>query len=258
MPRFSAHLTQLFTEIPFMSRFDAAAKAGFRACELRFPYDYPPQALAQRLMDSGLLNILFNLPAGDWAAGERGIAALPGREQEFRDGLARALEYAEVLGTQMLHAMVGKVPAGADRVRCREVLSENLHYAAQVLAQTDRTLTIEPINPRDVKDYFLTTQAEAHAIRKAVGATNLKVQLDFYHTQIVEGDLATTLRQHIEHIGHVQIAGVPDRHEPDEGEVNYRFLFRLLDTLNYSGWVGCEYVPRGRTEDGLGWLKTLV
>jgi len=257
MPKFAANLTMMFNEVPFPQRFAAAARAGFEAVEFLFPYDHAPHEVAQWLNENGLTNALFNMPPGDWANGERGLAALPGREAEFRAGVARALEYAQALGTKRLHAMAGLVPAGAARERHREVFIDNLRYAARELARHGITLLIEPINPRDMPGYFLGSQAEAHAIRAAVGEPNLQVQLDFYHAQIVEGDLATGLRKHFAGVGHVQIASVPERHEPDDGEVNYRYLFRLLDELGYDGWVGCEYRPRGRTEDGLGWMATL-
>lgn len=258
MPKFAANLTMMFNEVPFPQRFAAAAKAGFPAVEFLFPYDYPPAEVARWLQEAGLKNALFNMPPGDWAAGERGVASLPGREEEFRAGVARAIEYARALGTPSIHAMAGLLPSGADRKRHREVFVANLRHAAKALAGEGRTLLIEPINSRDIPGYFLNTQAEAHAIREEIDQPNLKVQMDFYHAQIVEGDLSVTLRKHIAHVGHVQIASVPDRHEPDEGEIDYRHIFRLLDELGYPGWVGCEYRPRGRTEDGLGWLKELA
>lgn len=258
MPKFAANLTMMFNEVPFPQRFAAAAKAGFAAVEFLFPYDYPPAEVARWLQEAGLKNALFNMPPGDWAAGERGVASLPGREEEFRAGVARAIEYARALGTPCIHAMAGLLPSGADRKRHREVFVANLRHAAKALAGEGLTLLIEPINSRDIPGYFLNTQAEAHAIREEVDQPNLKVQMDFYHAQIVEGDLSVTLRKHIAHVGHVQIASVPDRHEPDEGEIDYRHIFRLLDELGYPGWVGCEYRPRGRTEDGLGWLKELA
>ena len=256
MPRFAANLSMMFTEVPFPRRFEAAARAGFTAVEFLFPYDFPADDIARWLTDNGLQNVLFNLPPGDWAAGERGCASLPGREQEFLSGVERALEYAERLGTPSLHAMAGILPAGADRGRHRDVYIANLRAAAQLVGRQGRTLLIEPINPRDIPGFFLNTQAEAHAIREEVGETSLRVQMDFYHTQIVEGDLATTFTKYLGHIGHVQIAGVPARNEPDRGEVNYEYLFNLMDELNYAGWVGCEYRPAGRTEDGLGWFNT--
>lgn len=258
MPKFAANLTMMFNEVPFPQRFAAAAKAGFKAVEFLFPYEHAPQEVAQWLQENGLQNALFNLPPGDWAAGERGIASLPGREQDFRAGVATALEYAMAMGTKRLHAMAGLLPTGADRSRHREVYIDNLRHAARALAAHGITLLVEPINPRDMPGYFLNTQAEGHAICAAVGEPNIQVQMDFYHAQIVEGDLATTFKKHFDGIGHVQIASVPARNEPDDGEVNYRYLFRLLDELGYDGWVGCEYRPRGRTEDGLEWLKTLT
>jgi hydroxypyruvate isomerase len=258
MPRFAANLTMMFNEIPFPERFAAAARAGFPAVEFLFPYDYPVADVTRWLKDAGLKSALFNLPPGDWAAGERGIASIPGREAEFHAGVDLALEYALAMGTPGLHAMAGLLPAGADRAQHRAVLVDNLRHAAKALAGLGLTLLIEPINTRDMPGYFLDTQAEAHAIRKEVGASNLKVQMDLYHAQIVEGDLSVTLKNNIAGIGHIQIASVPERHEPDEGEVNYRHLFRLLDDLDYQGWVGCEYRPRGKTEDGLGWLKSMT
>ncbi|NMG73632.1 2-oxo-tetronate isomerase [Aromatoleum diolicum] len=257
MPKFAANLTMMFNEVPFPQRLAAAARAGFKAVEFLFPYEHQPAEVAGWLKENGLFNALFNMPPGDWAAGERGLASLPGREEQFRAGVATALEYAKAQGTPCLHAMAGLLPAGADRATHRAVYVENLRYAARALAPHGITLLIEPINLRDMPGYFLSTQAEAHAIREEVGEPNLKVQMDFYHVQIMEGDIAMTLKKHFDHVGHIQIASVPARNEPDDGEVNYRYLFRLLDELGYAGWVGCEYRPRGRTEDGLGWLKTL-
>ena len=258
MPKFAANLTMMFNEVPFPERFSAAAKTGFAAVEFLFPYDYPVADVTRWLKAAGLKSVLFNMPPGDWAAGERGLASLPGREEEFRAGVARALEYALSMGTPTLHAMAGLLPEGAERKRHRAVLVANLRHAAMALAEHGLTLVIEPINRRDIPGYFLNTQAEAHAIRTEIGAANLKVQMDFYHAQIVEGDLSMTLKNNFEGIGHIQIASVPDRHEPDAGEVNYRHLFRLLDELGYSGWVGCEYRPRGKTEDGLVWMKEMT
>ncbi|MBK7356934.1 2-oxo-tetronate isomerase [Propionivibrio sp.] len=258
MPRFAANLTMMFTELPFTERFAAAARAGFAAVEFLFPYDYPVADVTSWLNDAGLKSALFNMPPGDWAAGERGIASIPGREGEFRAGVAKALKYASAMGTPRIHAMAGLLPAGADRASHRAVFVDNLRYAAGVFSERGLTLLIEPINMRDMPGYFLNTQAEAHALCAEIGAPNLKVQMDIYHAQIVEGDLSMTLKNNIAGIGHIQIASVPGRHEPDEGEVDYRHLFRLLDDLGYQGWVGCEYRPRGRTEDGLGWLKKMT
>ena len=210
--------------------------------------------MAGWLCENGLTNVLFNLPPGDWAAGERGIASLPGREEEFRAGVARAIEYALALGTPRVHMMAGLLPAGADIALHRATYLANLAYAARAVDQHGIELLIEPINGRDMPGYFLVTQAQGHALRLESGQPNVKVQMDFYHTQIVEGDIAMTFRNNVDGIGHVQIASVPARNEPDDGEVNYPYLFRLLDELGYDGWIGCEYRPRGRTEDGLAWL----
>ena len=258
MPKFAANLTMMFNEVPFPQRFSAAAEAGFTAVEFLFPYDYTPQEVATWLRENGLKNVLFNMPPGDWAAGERGLASLPGREETFRAGVARALEYARALGTPRVHAMAGLLPAGADRNKHRAVYVENLRYAAQALAKHGLVLLIEPINTRDIPRYFLNTQEDAHAVREEVGEANLKVQMDFYHVQIVEGDIAMKFRRYFEHVGHIQVASVPERNEPDDGEVNYRYLFRLIDDLGYGGWIGCEYRPRAGTAQGLGWLRALV
>ena len=254
MPKFAANLSLMFNEVAFMDRFAAAAQAGFDAVEFLFPYEHPADDIGRALRAHGLANVLFNLPPGDWAAGERGMAAIPGREEEFRASVAVALRYAKALRTPRLHAMAGVVPAGADRDACRATYVANLGYAAAQAAREGIDVLIEPLNPRDVPGYLVSTQAEAHAIREAVGAANLKVQMDLYHCQIVEGDVATRLRRHLPHVGHIQIAGVPDRHEPDTGELNYPYLFRLLDELGYQGWVGCEYRPANGTVAGLGWL----
>ena len=257
MPKFAANLSMMFNEVPFPERFAVAAKAGFKAVEFLFPYDYAPAEVAAWLQKYGLKNALFNMPPGDFAGGERGIASLPGREAEFREGVAKAVEYALALGTPTVHCMAGLFPAGADRARHRALYIENVRFAAQEMAKHGRILVIEPINPRDIPGYFLNTQAEGHAICQEIGQPNLKVQMDFYHCQIVEGDLTMTFKKYFAGIGHVQIASVPARHEPDEGEVNYRHIFKLLDEMGYDGYVGCEYRPRGRTEDGLVWLREM-
>ena len=255
MPKFAANLSFMFNEVPFPERFSAAAKAGFKAVEFLFPYDYSVADITRMLEDNGLKSALFNMPPGDFAGGERGIASLPGREEEFRAGVGTAIEYALSMGTPTIHAMAGLLPAGAEREKHRTVYVENLKYAARELAKHGLMLVIEPINSRDIPGYFINTQAEGHAIRKTVGEPNLKVQMDFYHAQIMGGDLSVTLKNNFDGIGHIQIASVPARHEPDEGEVNYLHLFHLLDELGYTGWIGCEYHPRGKTEDGLGWMN---
>ncbi len=256
MPKFAANLSMMFNEVPFPERFAAAAKAGFAGVEFLFPYDYPAADVARWLKDAGLVNALFNMPPGDWAAGERGIASLPGREEEFRAGVAKALEYAAALGTKTLHVMAGMFPAGGDRAKHRATYVENIRYAAGELAKHGLTLVIEPINTRDMPGYFLNFQAEGHAVREEISAPNLKVQMDFYHAQIMEGDLSMKFRKYFDGVGHIQIASVPARHEPDEGEVNYPHLFALFDEMGYKGWVGLEYRPRGKTEDGLAWFTS--
>jgi hydroxypyruvate isomerase len=255
VPKFAANLTLLFNEVPFIERFGAAPAAGFKAVEFLFPYDHDAHAIAEQLKIHGLDNVLFNMPPGDFVAGERGLACLPGRETEFREGITKALSYAKILGTPRLHVMAGLLPDGVDRARYRATYIDNLKVAASEAAKQNVTLLIEPINTRDIPGYFLNTQSDAHAIHEEVGAKNLKVQMDFYHVQIVEGDIATKLQRYLPHVGHIQIAGVPGRNEPDTGEINYPYLFRLLDELGYEGWVGCEYRPAGKTVDGLGWMK---
>ncbi|PAU64335.1 2-oxo-tetronate isomerase [Pseudomonas indica] len=254
MPRFAANLSMLFNDAPFLERFGRAAAAGFKGVEYLFPYEYAPAELAERLQTHGLAQVLFNLPPGDFAAGERGLAALPGRESEFRESVDRAIEYARALGCPRLHAMAGLMTDESQRPRMRETYLENLRYAARRLAEHGLTLLIEPINTRSIPGYFINRQAEAHAILAELGEPNLRVQLDFFHAQIMEGDLTATFKRFQAGVGHIQIAGVPDRHEPDTGEVNYPYLFRLLDEAGYDGWIGCEYNPRGLTEDGLGWF----
>lgn len=254
MPRFAANLSMLFNDVPFLERFGRAAAAGFKGVEYLFPYEYTPAELVERLQNHGLAQVLFNLPPGDFAAGERGLAALPGRESEFRESVGRGVEYARALGCPRLHAMAGLVTDESQRPRMRETYLENLRYAARRLAEHGLTLLIEPINTRSIPGYFINRQAEAHAILAELGEPNLRVQLDFFHAQIMEGDLTATFKRFQAGVGHIQIAGVPDRHEPDTGEVNYPYLFHLLDEAGYDGWIGCEYNPRGLTEDGLDWF----
>ncbi len=256
MARFAANLSMMYTEHEFLDRFDAAAADGFRAVEFMFPYQWPAGDVAARLRAAGLRQVLFNAPPGDYAAGERGLACLTDRRPAFRDNLLRALDYAEALDCPRLHVMAGVAPAGVAWESLRDVYQENLAWAAAQAAPAGRDLLIEPINTRDMPGYFLNHQARAHDIVQAVGAANLKVQMDLYHCQIVEGDLETRLRTYLPsgRVGHVQIAGVPRRQEPDGGEVNYPHLFAILDALGYDGWIGCEYRPRAGTSAGLGWL----
>ena len=255
MPKFAANLTMMFNEHEFPARFAAAANAGFDAVEFLFPYDYAPAEVSQWLKENNLKNVLFNLPPGDWAAGERGIAALPGHEDEFRAGVSKAIEYALALGTPQLHMMAGLIPAGSDINLHRKTFLANMKFAAQELAKHQLNLLLEPINTRDMPGYFLNTQAQAHELRSECGESNVKVQMDFYHAQIMEGDLTMTFKKYFNDISHTQIASVPGRNEPDDGEVNYAYIFRLLDDMGYQGWVGCEYRPKGKTEDGLGWFR---
>jgi hydroxypyruvate isomerase len=254
MTQFAANLTTLYTELPFLDRFAAAAGDGFRGVEFLFPYDYAPDVVANRLAGAGLELVLFNLPPGDWDGGERGLAALPGREEEFERALTTGLAYARALGCRRLHAMAGIPAAGDDPAKCLDVFVRNLRTACERAAEADVTLLVEPINTRDMPGYFLNRQDEAHTVREAVGAHNLKVQMDLYHCQVMEGDLATRIRRHVDHVGHIQVAGVPDRNEPSTGEVNYPYIFDLLDTISYEGWIGCEYRPRAGTSKGLAWM----
>ncbi len=255
MPKLAANLSMLFNEVSFMERFAAAAHAGFKGVEFLFPYDHAPEDLAEALRDNGLEQALFNLPPGDWETGERGLASLPGREDEFQAGLQRALPYAQALGCGRVHMMAGIPPEGADRLACRDAYVANLRGAAAFFAPHRVSVLAEPINARDIPGYFLNHQGQAIALLEAAGAANSGLQMDFYHCQIVDGDLAAHLRANFAQIRHIQIAGVPERHEPDRGEVNYTYLLDLLDELGYDGWVGCEYRPAGDTLAGLGWAR---
>lgn len=263
MPKFAANLSMMYTEHEFLDRFAAAAVDGFTAVEYLFPYDHSPAQLRRRLDDNGLSQVLFNAPPGDWAGGERGFASVPGREAEFASALATALDYAEALGSPRVHVMAGLVEPGLDaagRARRQAVYEANLTAAAAAAAPRGVDILIEPINQRDMPGYLLSRQADAHALVRRVGAPNLKVQLDLYHCQITEGDLTTTLRRDLPtgRVGHLQIAGVPDRHEPDEGELNLGHLLRTIDELGYDGWIGGEYRPRRGTSEGLRWLTAGV
>jgi hydroxypyruvate isomerase len=257
MPRFAANLSMMYTEFEFLDRFAAAAEDGFQGVEYLFPYAWPAAELARRLRAHGLQQVLFNAPPGNWNADERGIASLPGREAEFRAGITEALAYATTLDCPRIHVMAGLLPAGADRAMHHATYVANLRWACTQAHAAGRTLLIEPINTRDMPGYFLNRQDDAHALVAEVGATNLQVQMDLYHCQIVEGDLTTALRRHLPtgRVGHLQIAGVPDRHEPDAGEIHFPHLFGVIDALGYPGWIGCEYRPATGTRAGLGWLQ---
>jgi hydroxypyruvate isomerase len=256
MPRFAANLSMMFTEVPFLDRFAAASDAGFSAVEFLFPYEHPAETVMCQAHAAEVEIALFNMPAGDWSVGERGITCIPGREDDFRAGVDKALSYASVLGVTRLHAMAGIVPQGVDPADCRTTLIENLKYAADKLANHEITLLLEAINTRDMPRFSVSTQQQSRSICEAVSASNLKMQMDLYHMQVMEGDLATKLKLYAPHCGHIQVAGCPERHEPDQGEICYQYLFRLIDELGYDGWVGCEYRPAGRTIDGLDWLRS--
>lgn len=252
----------LYPDLPELDRYAAAARDGFEAVESLFPYDWPAAEIARRLSDNGLQQVLINAPPGDWNAGERGLTCVAGKEAEFRSALLRALDYAAALACTRIHVMAGLLPAGQRFETLYPIYVQRLQWAAAQAGPQGVELMIEPINTRDMPAYFLNRQEQAHQVRADVGAANLKVQMDLYHCQIVEGDVAMKLRRHVPEgsIGHIQIAGVPERHEPDDGELHYPYLFDLLDSLGYTGWVGCEYRPRaglqaGATSAGLAWLR---
>ena len=264
MPRFAANLSMLYPEHEFLDRFAAAAADGFEAVEYLFPYAHEAQALSARLADHGLQQVLFNGPPGDWDRGERGMAALPGREDEFRRSIDKALQYAQALKCPRVHVMAGLAPVGAERAQLLATYQANLAWAAGQAARASVSVLIEPINTRDIPGYVLNRQDEAHRIVQEIGAPNLQVQMDLYHCQIVEGDVAMKIRHYLPtgRVGQLQIAGVPERHEPDLGEVNYAYLFGVIDEVSaacgWGGWIGCEYRPRrgavsGGTSAGLGW-----
>ncbi|CDP89789.1 MULTISPECIES: 2-oxo-tetronate isomerase [Mycolicibacterium] len=257
MPRFAANLSMMYVEHAFPDRFAAAAADGFTAVEYLFPYAYPAEHLRGLLDANGLRQVLFNAPPGDFESGERGVASLPGREAEFRDGFRHALTYAETLKCPRVHVMAGLAPAAAERVERLEVYRGNLTWAAAQAADRGVEVMIEPINQRDMPGYLLSFQDEAHRIVDEVGAPNLKVQLDLYHCQITEGDVTVRLRSDIPtgRVGHLQIAGVPDRHEPDSGELAIDYLLAVIDETGFDGWVGCEYRPAAGTSEGLGWMR---
>jgi hydroxypyruvate isomerase len=255
MPRFAANLSMLFTEVPFLERFERAAKAGFDAVEFQFPYDFAAGEIRARLQGNGLALVLHNLPAGNWDAGDRGIACQPGRVEEFRAGVARAIEYASVLGAPQLNCLAGKAPPGVDAATLRSTFVANLRHAAAELNKAGLRLLIEPVNTRDVPGFYLNRTEQAIEILDEVGAANAFVQYDIYHAQRMEGELAGTMHKHLARIGHMQLADNPGRNEPGTGEIHYDFLFAHIDRIGYRGWIGCEYKPAAATEAGLGWLR---
>lgn len=259
MLHFAANLSMLYPEFPFLERFAAAAADGFSAVEYLFPYNYPPQQLVELLKQNNLQQVLFNAPPGQWDAGERGMACLPGREAEFKASIESALEYAELLKCPRVHVMAGVAPTDVDRSLLKTTYIANIAWAAERAALVGRQIMIEPINPVDMPGYFLNWQDEAHGFVAEIGAPNLKVQMDLYHCRMVEGDVERELRQYLDParpsaVGHMQIAGVPGRHEPDTGDLNYDALFKWIEQAGYAGWIGLEYRPAGRTSDGLKWL----
>jgi hydroxypyruvate isomerase len=255
MPRFCANLSLMFTEYPFVERYRAAARVGFDGVECHFPYSVPTAELAAELRTHHLEQVLFNLPPGDWAAGERGIACLPDRIDEFEAGVAQAIDYARELGCRRINCLAGIAPADADRTELLSVMARNLRFAARALAGAGIELMVEPINTRDMPGFLLNRSAETLALIERVGEPNVKLQYDVYHMQIMEGDIARTLERELARIGHVQIADNPGRHEPGTGEINYPFLFGWLDRIGYTGWVSAEYIPAGDTVEGLGWMS---
>ncbi len=258
MPKFNANLTMLFNEVPFLDRFQAAAGAGFKGVEFLFPYAFDKDAIAERLDQHGLVQVLHNLPAGDWDAGERGIACHPDRVGEFRDGVGRAIEYATALGCKQLNCLAGIAPAGVDAEKVHATFVANLRFAAARLEEAGIRLLVEPINTFDIPGFHLNRTAQAIALIEEVGSSNLWLQHDVYHMQRMEGELANTIARHLPRIAHMQIADTPGRHEPGTGEINYAWLFRFIDQLGYDGWIGCEYKPAAGTREGLGWIAALA
>jgi hydroxypyruvate isomerase len=257
MLKFSANLSMLYSELPFIDRVAAAAGDGFAGVEYLGAYDLPADTVAKALRKAGVEQVLFNLPSGDWAGGERGIAALPGREDEFRAGVAEAIRCAHATGCARLNCLAG-IPKGGDRAEAEEVLVGNLHYAAQVLASEGMTLMLEPVNDRDVPGFLVTRADQALALIDRAGAPNLRLQWDFYHMQIMQGDLCPTFERLMPRIGHVQIADHPGRGEPGTGEINYRFVFEAIERAGWDGWIGCEYKPVAGTREGLSWRDVLA
>jgi len=255
MPKLAANLTMLFNEVDFLDRFEAAAKAGFKAVEYLFPYPYPKEQLVEKLAQHGLIQILHNLPAGDWAKGERGIACLPQRVGEFQDGVGKAIEYANALGCKQVNCLAGIAPADVAAEKVRDTFATNLRFAADKLKAAGIRLLIEPCNTRDIPGFYLGHSEQALAIIEQVGADNLRLQYDIYHMQVMEGDLAPTIQRNLERIAHMQLADTPGRNEPGTGEINYPFLFQFIDKLGYQGWIGCEYKPARTTVEGLRWAR---
>ena len=257
MLKFAANLTMMFNEVSFLERFGAASDAGFQGVEFLFPYDFPAADVGNRVHDHGLTQALFNMPPGDWSIGERGIAALPGREDEFKASVDTALTYAEATGCKTIHAMAGIVPDGVSTDQMFDTFVKNLTIAADAAIGSGITIVLEALNSQDAPGYFLPHVSDAARVAEAVGRPNIGLQFDFYHVQIMDGNLIRHFDHHLDRIGHIQISSVPARHEPDDGEINYPFIFTHIDASTYDGWIGCEYNPAGATTDGLGWLENL-
>ncbi len=254
MPRFAANLSLLFTEVPFLERFSAAARAGFQAVEFQFPYEHEAQDIARAAELAGLQVVLHNVPAGRWAAGDRGIAADPNRVTEFREGVPLALSYAKALGVKRLNVLAGVPPEGVSREQAYRTLVDNVQWAAPVMAEAGVRLLVEPINDKDIPGFVLNTAADGLRLITDAGVGNVWLQFDAYHMQRMQGELTQTVRDHLAHIGHIQIADTPGRHEPGTGEINYNWWLKAIDDMGYRGWVGCEYIPLKSTQEGLGWM----
>ena len=257
MVQFAANLSMMFNEVDFLDRFEAAAGAGFKGIEYLFPYDFEAKEIAGKLNSSGLKQVLFNTPAGDWDAGERGLACIPSRIEEFRDGVARAIDYAKVLECDQLHCMAGLTQEGVEAAELRSTYVENLRFASAEMEKAGIRCLMEMINTRDIPGFYLNMSAQAEQIMEEVASDNLFIQYDIYHMQIMEGDLSPTMERLLPKIAHMQLADTPGRTEPGTGEINYAFIFAHLDAIGYKGWIGCEYKPATTTGEGLGWMKAV-
>jgi hydroxypyruvate isomerase len=255
MPRFSANISMLFKEVEFPERFEAAAQAGFKAVEIQFPYGWSKRQLGEIARHAGVEVVLINIPAGDPEKGDRGLGCLPGRVGEFREGVAKAIEYSKALGCRQMNCLAGVAPSGVKDAKLRKTYVANLGYAAGELARHGMTLLVEPINTRTIPGFYLNKSAQALALMDEVGAANLKLQYDLFHMRIMGDDLAGAIAANLARIGHMQVADVPGRHEPGTGEIDFPPLFDLIDRLGYQGWIGAEYAPAGKTEDGLAWVR---
>ncbi len=258
MPKLCANLSMLYNEVDFLARFDAAAKAGFKGVEYLFPYDFSKEQIVEKLQSNGLTQVLHNLPAGDWAGGERGIAVLPDRVSEFQEGVGQAVDYATALGCKQVNCLAGITPSGVDADKVRDTFVSNIKFAADKLKDAGIKLLVEAINTRDIPGFYVSGTQQTLDLIAASGSDNIFVQYDIYHMQIMEGDLAPTMEKHLAQIPHIQLADNPGRNEPGTGEINYPFLFEFLDKIGYDGWIGCEYKPKAGTDEGLGWAKSYL